>query len=52
MNDELIERLDRIEALLLILVDSLADDQNDRVQPELSLDGSLLAGERDQGAPL
>lgn len=52
MNDELRQRLDRIDALLLMLVESLAGDQDDEVQPELSLDGELLAGERDQGAPL
>lgn len=52
MNDELRERLDRIEALLLVIVNALSDDQDDDGEPQLSLDGELLLGERNQGAPL
>lgn len=52
MNDELRERLDRIEALLLVIVNALSDDQGDHGEPSLSLDGELLLGERDQGALL
>lgn len=55
MNDELRERLDRIEALLLVIVNALSDDQDDDGfdgEPQLSLDGELLLGERDQGSPL
>lgn len=52
MNDELRERLDRIEALLLVIVNALSDDQGDDGEPSLSLDGDLLPGERDEGMPL
>lgn len=52
MDDELRARLERIEALLLVIVDTLADDQDDDSEPQLSLDGDLLLGERDLGSPL
>lgn len=52
MNDELRERLERIEALLLVIVNALSDDQGDDGEPILSLDGEQLPGERDQGALL
>lgn len=51
MDEELRERLDRIEALLLVIVNALSDDQDDDM-PQLSLDGELMLGDRDQGAPL
>lgn len=52
MDEELCARLERIEALLLVIVDALADDQDDGAEPQLSLDGDLLLGERDLGSPL
>ncbi len=52
MNDELRERLDRIEALLLVIVNAMSDDQDDGGEPRLSFDGEPLPVERDQGAPL
>ena len=52
MDGELRARLERIEALLLVIVDALADDQDDNGEPQLSLDGDLLLGERDHGSPL
>lgn len=54
MNDELRERLDRIEAMLLMVLEALSEDQDggDDGEPQLSLDGELLLGERDQGASL
>lgn len=51
-TDELMRRFDRLENLLLLIVDALSADEDDEGEPELSLDGDLLPGERDQGAPL
>lgn len=49
MNEELRARLTRIEALLQVIVDALTADQDDEEEPQLSLDGDRLPGERDQG---
>lgn len=50
--DELIRRFDRLESLLLVIVDALSADQDDEEEPQLSLDGEQLPRERDQGMPL
>lgn len=50
--DELIRRFDRLESLLQVIVDALTADQDDEEEPQLSLDGDRLPGERDQGMPL
>lgn len=55
MNEELRamnDRLDRIEGLLTVLVDALAGEEDDGDQPEQTLDGQPLAGERDPWSPL
>jgi hypothetical protein len=52
MNDELRERLDRIESLLLVIVDALSDEQADDDEPQFSLDGEPLGSARDQELPL
>lgn len=49
---ELLQRFDRLESLLLVIVDALSADQDDEEEPQLSLDGDRLPGERDQGMPL
>lgn len=50
--DEMMRRFDRLENLLLLIADALSADEDDEGEPELSLDGHLLPGERDQEAPL
>ncbi len=52
MNDELFERLDRIESLLLVIVNALSDEQADDDEPHLSLDGEPLGRPRDRELPL
>lgn len=49
---ELMQRFDRLESLLMGIVDALSADQDDEEEPQLSLDGDRLPGERDQGMPL
>lgn len=51
-TNKLMQRFDRLESLLLVIVDALSADQDDEGEPELSLDGDRLPGERDQGMPL
>ncbi|MDD2728320.1 hypothetical protein [Malikia sp.] len=51
-DDELKERLGRIESLLLLLVNALLDDDGDESDSECSLDGDPLPGERDPSMPL
>lgn len=46
------EQLDRIESLLTTLVESLADEGEDTEQPQLTLDGEAVGGERDDSQPL
>jgi len=50
MDDELRERLDRIDSKLQALIDALAADDDE--EPQHTLDGDLMPGERDEGAPL
>ena len=50
MDDEDRARLVRIEAKLDVLVAALSDDDGD--DPQYSLDGELMFGARDEGAPL
>lgn len=45
-------QLDRIESLLVTLVESLADEGEEMEQPELTLDGEAVGGERDDTQPL
>jgi hypothetical protein len=45
-------QLDRIESLLVTLVESLADEGEEMGQPELTLDGEAVGGERDDTQPL
>lgn len=51
-TNKLMQRFDRLESLLLVIVDALSADQDDEEEPQLSLDGDRLPGERDQGMPL
>lgn len=51
-TNELMQRFDRLESLLLVIVDALSADQDDEEEPQLSLDGDRLPGERDQGISL
>lgn len=51
-TNELMQRFDRLESLLMVIVDALSGDQDDDEEPQLSLDGDRLPGERDQGMPL
>lgn len=44
-------QMDRIESLLVMLVESLADE-GEETQQEFSLDGEAVAGERDDSQPL
>lgn len=46
---EIVERLDRIESMLAVLVNSLAEDED---EPQLTLDGQPAGGERDQSQSL
>ncbi|EJO27469.1 hypothetical protein [Achromobacter marplatensis] len=46
------ERLDRIEAKIDALLDALADEGEEMEQPELTLDGEAVGGERDDTQPL
>lgn len=46
------EQLDRIESMLAMLVESLADEGEEIDQPELTLDGERVGGERDDSQPL
>lgn len=46
------EQLDRIESLLTTLVELLADEGEELEQPELTLDGEAVGGERDDTQPL
>ena len=48
----MMQRFDRLENLLLVIVDALSADQDDDEEPQLTLDGDRLPGERDQGMPL
>jgi len=50
MDDELREWLDRIEGQLRVLIDALAADDDD--EPQCTLDGDPIPGEREEGAPL
>jgi hypothetical protein len=45
-------QLDRIEAKLDALLDALADEGEEMEQPELTLDGEAVGGERDDTQPL
>ncbi|CAB3653846.1 hypothetical protein LMG26685_02894 [Achromobacter mucicolens] len=45
-------QLDRIEAKLDALLDALADEGEEMEQPELTLDGEAVGGERDDSQPL
>ncbi len=51
-TNEMRQRFDRLESLLQVLVDALTADQGDEEEPQLTLDGDRLPGERDQGMPL
>lgn len=44
------EQLDRIERKLDTLIKALADDDDD--EPQYTLDGDPMPGEREEGAPL
>ena len=46
------EQRDRIESLLTTLVESLADEGEETEQPQLTLDGEALGGERNESQPL
>ncbi|MFY2995879.1 hypothetical protein ACOTH8_21390 [Achromobacter xylosoxidans] len=46
------EQLDRIETMLTMLVESLADEGEETEQPVLTLDGHATGGERDDSQPL
>lgn len=46
------EKLDRIEAKIDALLDALADEGEEMEQPELTLDGEAVGGERDDSQPL
>ena len=46
------EQLDRIESLLTTLVESLADEGEETEQPQLTLDGEALGGERNESQPI
>jgi ribosome assembly protein YihI (activator of Der GTPase) len=48
----IIQRLDRIEALLEQLVAALLVDQDDDDEPSLTLDGQQSGRPRDEGQPL
>lgn len=50
MTDEQIEVLLRIEAKLDTLIAALASDDDD--EPQYSLDGDRIPGERPEGIPL
>lgn len=45
-------QLDRIEAKLDALLEALADEGEQMEQPELTLDGEAVGGERDDSQPL
>jgi hypothetical protein len=45
-------QMDRIESLLVTLVEALADEGEEMEQPELTLDGEAVGGERDDTQPL
>ncbi len=45
-------QLDRIEAKLDALIEALADEGEEIEQPELTLDGDMVGGERDDSQPL
>lgn len=45
-------QLDRIEAKLDALLDALADEGEETEQPQLTLDGEAVGGERDDSQPL
>lgn len=45
-------QLDRIEAKLDALLEALADEGEEIEQPELTLDGERVGGERDDSQPL
>lgn len=45
-------QLDRIEAKLDALLEALADEGEEMDQPELTLDGEAVGGERDDTQPL
>lgn len=45
-------QMDRIESLLATLVEALADEGEELEQPELTLDGEAVGGERDDSQPL
>ena len=51
-TNKLMQRFDRLESLLQVIVDALTADQGDEEEPQLTLDGDRLPGERDQGMPL
>lgn len=46
------EQLDRIESMLSMLVESLADEGEETEQPQLTLDGEAVGGERDESQSL
>ncbi len=46
------EQLDRIESLLTMLVESLADEGEGTDEPIRTLDGEAVGGERDDSQPL
>lgn len=52
MDEELRERLDRIETLLLAIFNGLADEQGEGEEPPFTLDGEPLGCARDRGLPL
>lgn len=45
-------QLDRIEAKLDALLEALADEGEEMDQPQLTLDGEAVGGERDNSQPL
>lgn len=51
-TDELMRRFDRLESLMQVIVDALTADQDDEEEPQLTLDGDRLPGERDPWSPL
>lgn len=48
--DRIDKRIDRIERQLQTLIEALADDDDE--EPQYTLDGDLMPGDREQGAPL
>jgi hypothetical protein len=52
MDSEVIERLDRIERLLSVLVEALANESDDDEPRGLDLEGNAIPSERNPNDPL